>query len=122
MKSLYPGHLYSLDHLDGYGKTLLQFVQRPSLHEPKEGVTNQEVLRAIIDRVKHLDSEVPWCGNAQIIYHLRMAIALHESRAIMRHVEKHDFAIEHAALGPDGHIALAASPKPSDPSESADHG
>lgn len=109
MKALYPGHLYSLDHLDGDGKTLLQFVQRPSLHAPREGVTNQEVLRAIIDRVKHLDGEVPWVGNVQIIYHLRMAIALHESRAIMRHIERHDFAIEDCALDSDGHLALRSS-------------
>jgi hypothetical protein len=110
MKVLYPGHLYSLDHLDGHGKTSLQFVQRPSLHEPKEGVTNQEVLRAIIDRVKHLDGEVPWSGNAEIIYHLRMAIALHENRALLRHIEKHGFPIEDSAIGPDGHLLLPATP------------
>lgn len=111
MRALYPGHLYSLDHLDGDGKTLLQFVQRPILHEAKEGVTNQEVLRAIIDRVKHLDGEVPWSGNQQIIYHLRMAIALHESRALMRHIEKGELAIEYATLGADGHLKISMDEK-----------
>jgi hypothetical protein len=109
MTPVYPGHLYILDHLDGSGKTELQFVQRPVLHEPKEGVTNQEVLRAVIDRVKYLNTEVPWFGNSEIIYHLRMAIALHESRAITRRIKKHGFAIESAALGADGHLLLSTT-------------
>jgi hypothetical protein len=110
MKALYPGHRYELDHLDGEGKTILQFVQRPPHHVPEEGVINQEVLRAIIDRVKCLDVEVPWSGNKQIIYHLRMAIALHESRALFRHIEKHDFPIELVKLGGDGHMLLQVTP------------
>ncbi len=108
MKPIYPGHRYQLSHLDGDGFSELQFVQRAPLHPPCEGVTNQEVLRAIIDRVQVLDAEVPWHGNAEIIKHLRMAIALHEARAICRHIERHSFAIEKALLGPDGHLALAA--------------
>lgn len=110
MRPIYPGHLYILNHLDGPGKTTIQFVQRAPLHEPKEGITNQEVLRAVIDRVKQLDREVPWSGNAEIIFHLRMAIALHENRALLRHVEKHNFAIEHSELGPDGHLLIATNP------------
>lgn len=103
MKVIQPGHRYGLDHLDGKGTQILQFVQRAPrpLHE---GTTNQEVLRAVIDRVKFLNSEVPWDGNTQIIHHLRMAIALHESRALVRHVEKGDLAIELALLGSDGHL------------------
>jgi len=93
VRAIYPGHRYELDHLDGEGKSVLQFVQREPLHAPLEGVTNQEVLRAVIDRVKALDEEVHWPGNAQIIRHLRMAILLHESRAIERHIERHDFAV-----------------------------
>ncbi len=106
MKTIYPGHLYELDHIDGDGKTRLQFVQRKPFHEPVEGPTNQEVLRAVIDRVKALDAEVPWAGNQQILHHLRMAIALHEARALLRHVEKHHFSIEHSPVGPDGHLII----------------
>ncbi|RWO08248.1 hypothetical protein [Mesorhizobium sp.] len=106
MRAIYPGHRYELNHLDGNGKSVLQFVQRSPLHVPMEGVTNQEVLRAVIDRVKSLDAEVPWAGNAQIIRHLRMAILLHESRAMERHIEKHDFAVEAVELGEDGHFKL----------------
>lgn len=106
MRAIYPGHRYELDHLDGDGKSILQFVQREPLHHGREGVTNQEVLRAIIDRIKVLDKEVHWPGNAQIIRHLRMAILLHEARAMERHVEIHDLAIEHVVLGSDGHFNL----------------
>lgn len=106
MKFIYPGHRYFLSHLDGDGHSELQFVQRAPLHPPREGVTNQEVLRALIHRVQVLDAEVPWAGNAEIIRHLRMAIALHEARAILRHVEKNDFEIEKAKLGADGHLII----------------
>ena len=106
MRELYPGHLYELDHLDGKLKTTLQFIQRAPLHKPIEGPTNQEVIRAVIARVKHLDSESPWPGNARILYHLRMAIALHEARAVERHIEKHGLEVEHITLGQDGHFLL----------------
>lgn len=106
MRCIYKGHCYILNHLDGDGTTTLQFVQRKPFHEPREGVTNQEVLRAVIDRVKELDKETTWEGNAEILYHLRMALALHESRAILRHIEKHGFEIEHIATGPDGHLVF----------------
>jgi hypothetical protein len=104
METVYPGHRYHLKHLDGDGGSILQFVQRKPFHEPKEGVTNQEVLRALIDRVKVLDSETPWAGNQQIIQHLRMAIVLHEARALIRHVEKHNLPIESFPTGEDGHL------------------
>lgn len=110
MRAIVPGHRYELDHLDGEGKTILQFVSRKPLHEPCEGVTNQEVIRAVIDRVKLLDSEVPWEGNAQILHHLRMVIALHEARAMLRHVEKGEIQPEHVALDEHGHFALATTP------------
>jgi len=108
MREVYAGHRYELDHLDGESKTILQFIQRAPLHTPIEGPTNQEVLRAIIARVKHLDSEAPWPGNARILFHLRMAVALHEARAIERHIEKHGLEVERVALGPDGHFLLEA--------------
>jgi hypothetical protein len=118
MKFIYPGHRYLLSHLDGDGFTELQFVQRAPLHPPREGVTNQEVLRAVIDRVKVLNAEVPWGGNEEIIFHLRTAIALHENRALLRHIEKHNFPIEHAVLDASGHLAIATVQKPI-PSEPA---
>lgn len=108
MKVLVPGHTYELDHLDGNGKTRLQFVSRAPLHEPAEGVINQEVLRALIDRVQLLDAEVPWSGNIEILKHLRMALALHEVRALLRHVEKGQILPELLSTGADGHFQLIA--------------
>lgn len=106
MRILHPGHEYLLDHLDGDGKTRLQFVQRLPFHAKKEGVLTQEVLRALIDRVQVLDKETPWEGNEEILYHLRMALALHEARALTRKVFKKELNPEHVTLGPDGHFKL----------------
>lgn len=106
MKAIIPGHSYELSHLDGDGYETLNFVRRPPYHEPFEGTTNQEVCRVLIDRIKTLDREVPWEGNKQILYHLRMVIALHEGRALLRHVEKHGFEIENVRTGTDGHFVL----------------
>lgn len=91
MKVLYPGHLYMLDQLDTGPETqlqLLQFVQRRPLHPARSGTTNQEVCRALIDRVQILNAEKPWSGNADILHHLREVIFLHEVRAHQRHREK----------------------------------
>jgi len=108
MRVIKPGHLYALDQLDSDVAQQLQFVQRLPFHAPKPGVTNQEVLRALIDRVKVLNTEVPWQGNEQIIYHLRMALALHENRAVLRHIEKQQLPVEHYPTGPDGHWVIEA--------------
>jgi hypothetical protein len=94
MKILYPGHRYALDILDApedrQTRLLvpLQFVQRKPHHVPMPGTTNQEVCRALIDRVKVLNAEVPWVGNAEILRCLRRVIFLHELRAYLRHREK----------------------------------
>lgn len=106
MKTLDPGQVYELDHLDGTGKTVLRFVARPPFHEPVEGVLNQEVLRALIDRVEILDKETPWTGNVEILYHLRMALVLHEARALIRKTHKNELLPEKIPIGPDGHFIL----------------
>lgn len=106
MRIQIPGHRFELSHLDGKGTQILQFVQRIPFHHPLEGTTNQEVLRAVISRVQHLNREVPWDGNAQIVHHLRMALVLHEARALIRHVEKHDYPVEDIVTDKDGHFKL----------------
>lgn len=106
MEVLKTGHTYLLDHLDGESKTTLQFVQRRPHHEPKEGTTSQEVVRALINRVQQLDRELPWEGNKQILHHLRMVIILHEMRALQRKVEKDELWPETLPLGSDGHFML----------------
>lgn len=98
------GHRYALSHLDGDKETVIQFVQRGPLHDPIEGVTNQEVLRSVIDRVKVLDSEKAWHGNDLILMHLRQAIALHESRALEMKISKGAADVEFYETGDDGHF------------------
>lgn len=107
MKVLYHGHRYVLENVDGHGTQILQFVQRTPHHEPKEGVLNQEVLRALIERVQHLDGELPHPANAQILHHLRMALVLHEARAMVRDVEKGDLKPELVELDSGGHFNLS---------------
>lgn len=115
MKAIYPGHLYEMDLLDGSGKAQLQYVSRAPRHPAVPGVTCQEVIRTLIDRVGFLDSEIPWAGNAEILYHLRMAMVLFEARAIVRHVEKGHLQPENALLGEDGHFVLAMKDTASTP-------
>ena len=85
MKILEPGHIYALNVLDGLlGETdNLTFVNRePGKEHP--GYQTQEVLRALIDRTRHCDNCLRWPGNDLIIQHLRMALVLHEARALER--------------------------------------
>lgn len=107
MKVIVPGHLYELDHLDGENTHQLQFVDRGHGCD-QEGTFNQEVIRVLIDRVKFLDSEKPWPLNKNILGHLRMALALHEARAMCRKVEDDRMHPEDIAVGGDGHFALLA--------------
>ena len=106
MRVLYPGHSYQLDHLDGSNLSILQFVQREPHHEPKEGTTCQEVIRALIDRVEVLNEELPWEGNAKILANLRESLVLFECRALLRKVEKGELKPEDITVEKDGHFKL----------------
>lgn len=106
MKVVNPGHIYMLEHLDGSESHNINFVNR-NPGQQAEGTTNQEVLRALLDRVKFLDNQLPWCGNKEIIKHLEMALVLHEARAIIRKVEKDTISIDDLEINPkDGHFCL----------------
>lgn len=100
MEVIIPGHKYLLAHLDGDGTQELSFVNRGHNCD-EEGTTNQEVLRALIDRIKFLDNECPWEGNKNIIYHLRMGLLLHETRALERKVEKGQISPEFIPVNKD---------------------
>lgn len=108
MKVTEAGHVYELDQLDDTHRAILTFVKRDGDAENKHpGVQNQEVLRALIDRVKYLEAQVPHEVNKAILFHLRMAFVLHESRALERRVAKlTNFEPENIATGPDGHFLL----------------
>ena len=102
-----PGHNYQLDTLDGDATCELRFVKRFRGRENHPGTTNQEVLRVLIDRVIELNSEKPWPLNNQILHHLRMALILHEARALVRKVEKGELMPEGVVLKKkDGHFSF----------------
>lgn len=93
MEVIESGHIYGLrklDHRDGEPDCVLVFVNRnvSGQQHVHGGTTNQEVLRALISRMKFLESERHWHGNEEIIYHLQRALLLHEIRALERKHEK----------------------------------
>ncbi len=108
MKVLDAGHRYLLDNLESSTKTEIVFTKDPALNggDGHDGPTCQEYLRAIIDRVKTLDAQKHWSGNADILYDLRHALAGFEARALIRHIEKDGLEIEKLPLASDGHILL----------------
>ena len=107
MRVIDKGHHYILDTLDGETAVELKFVKRFRGTNNHAGTTNQEVLKCLIDRVETLDAESPWEGNRQIVKHLRMAIGLHESRALMRKIEKDEIKPEVVKVSSkDGHFKL----------------
>lgn len=95
MKTLDPGHTYWLNVLDieadqRHGTELLRFVKREGPRYPGNlshypGTNCQEVIRALIDRVKYLHSQAPDPHNERIIHHLREALWRFESRAAERY-------------------------------------
>src|SRR4030095_12291812 len=96
MKVIDPGHKYELDNLDGSLKTSLTFVKREGNKYPGntghyEGTNLQEVMRALIDRTKYLNSQIYDQRNLAIINKLRECIWLLEDRAASRHSREFDF-------------------------------
>jgi hypothetical protein len=130
MKIIEAGHIYELNSIDasnGIKNQTLIFVNRePGAEHP--GTQTQEVLRALIDRTMHCDNCLRWSGNDEIIYHLRMALVLHEARALLRKTEKGiiqpenvntnsadgHFSIVHHAFSDDS-IQYDRKPKPDSP-------
>lgn len=111
MKVLEQGHVYDLAPKTHGGITpipnVLVFVnQQPGMEHG--GTTTQEVLRALVDRTMHCANCMPHPVNERIVYHLRMAIALHEGRALERQVEKDGLAIEHLPTVEGSHLELPA--------------
>lgn len=102
MEVLIPGHRYKLDHLDDTKKSIIQFVNREPGWE-HGGPTTQEFIRALIDRTLYCNHCLPSELNFQAVYHLRMALALHEARHLIRMTEKGD-PIECAEVGEDQHL------------------
>jgi hypothetical protein len=94
MRVIDPGHHYELDVFDGDAtgyRSLLRFMKRvghgyPHNTEPTYPGTNcQEVIRALIDRVKYLHMQIPHPKNGAILDGLRAALVAFEERAAERH-------------------------------------
>ena len=107
MRELFPGHRFALQNLNTPGETILQFYQDPEIHGMgAEGPSTQEVMRAVIARVRKLDDERPWPGNAEIMSRAQEIIALFEMRALWYKVVRGEIAIENLPVGPDGHLII----------------
>lgn len=104
MKVIVPGHRFALRNLKTSGETALQFYQDGEIHGQEiPGPSCQEVLRAVIARVQHLNEEKPWPRNHEIIQKAREMIALFEIRALEIKVAK-GLSIELIEPNDDGHL------------------
>lgn len=107
MNVIEPGHVYDLETFSGGEFVRLTFLNRGPAKNDHNGTLNQEVLRALIDRVIYLNMEESWPLNKEIVYHLRMALVLHEARALIRKVEKGTLTPEHIDVADcDQHFLL----------------
>lgn len=111
MKVLETGHIYELQSRTPEGffdeppDQKIKFVNKQKGQE-HSGTTTQEVIRVLLDRTRHCANCMPHPNNERIIYHLRMALVLHEARALERKTEKGDFAPEYLQVGGDGHFGV----------------
>lgn len=90
MRVIDPGHEYLLNSLDGGEPVLLTFVKREGEGYPGNighhpGTNLQEVLRALIERVKYLNNQIPDARNWHVLLYLREALFELEQRAAERH-------------------------------------
>jgi len=90
MKVIDSGHIYLLDKLDSLEKTELVFVKRmgekyPGNENAHPGTNMQEVIRALIDRCKYVNKQIPAKETSYAIKHLRDALIYLEMRAARRH-------------------------------------
>lgn len=90
MQILDPGHKYKLTSYDGESEVILTFMKREGEMYPGNvgthpGTNMQEVLRALIDRLRYVNNQAEDRRNYVVIEHLQSAIALLEMRAADRH-------------------------------------
>lgn len=122
MKVHDPGHIYELENLDDTGgkfpKVVLCFVKREGEGYPGNvghhpGTNLQEVLRALIDRVEYLNSQIYDDSNLLVVNDLRNALWNLESRAALRHGRTLDIGIReiesHPVCTKCGHIGCRGS-------------
>lgn len=106
MKVLETGHIYQPQNRQDDNQCrdqTLRFINKQPGQE-HGGTTTQEVIRILIDRTRHCANCMPHPNNERIVYHLRMALVLHEARALERKTEKGDWMPEYLKTGVDGHL------------------
>lgn len=109
MKVLETGHIYqpvNRQEDEACKDQTLRFINKQP-GQDHGGTTTQEVIRILIDRTRHCANCMPHPNNERIVYHLRMALVLHEARALERKTEKGDVEPEYLSTGVDGHFQLA---------------
>jgi hypothetical protein len=89
MEVMDPGHKFLLQSYDEGEPQVLVFMKREGTGYPLNvghysGTNCQEVIRALIERVKYLQHQVPCEENQQIIELLRGCLKLFEERAAQR--------------------------------------
>lgn len=131
MRVIDPGHVYELAYLDTNPENpasgQLSFVKREgpgySGNRGHHAGTNlQEVLRAMIERVKYLDRQVPHVNNIGILVNLRHSLWLLELRAAERHGRAFDLSWgegieDHPTCPLCGHIGCKGDCKSHEPKD-----
>lgn len=81
------GHIYVLPSLDGNMPQILTFVKRIGAHfpgntgAPHPGTTTQEVVRALLDRSRYVNKQIPCVETEAVIAALQSILLLLEVRA-----------------------------------------
>lgn len=91
MKIIDPGHEYALANMDN-GEQVLSFIKKEhvvtentgSFKTVKDGTTNEEVLRVMIDRMNFLQAKTPCRENAIVITKLEECLMWLEKRTADR--------------------------------------
>lgn len=104
MEIVDPGHEYLLTSYDGKQVNHLVFMKREGDGYPfnvghHAGTNCQEVLRALIARVKYLNKQIPSVYNWMVLVALRTALMRFEQRAAERHRRTlPDYSVEHVEI------------------------
>lgn len=105
MRVLDPGHRYEVDIYDSEPTGpvdvtgQLMFMKRmgpmyPGNTTAHPGTNCQELLRVLIDRVRHMDAQDPCIHNSLVLKLAQQMLWLFEDRAIKRHGITADFPVE----------------------------
>lgn len=86
-KVLTEGHKYSIQHFESENRTELQFIEKKMTEEVEgtlttvnDGITNEEVLNVLIDRMQYLQKQFPCRENAIVITKLQESLMWIEKR------------------------------------------